>query len=68
MLDTYIEECCIARHLVTVITINGFQMVGKIIDHDDKAIVVLCGNAKKLVFKHAISTIEPLNCLTKATP
>ncbi len=59
MLDTYIEECCIARHSVKVITINGFQMVGKIIEHNDESIVVLCGNAKKLVFKHAISTIEP---------
>lgn len=59
MPDTYIEECCIARHPVKVITINGFQMVGKIIEHDDESVVVMCGNVKKLVFKHAISTIEP---------
>lgn len=59
MSDNYIEECCIARHSVKIITINGFQMVGKIIEHVDESIVVLCGNAKKLVFKHAISTIEP---------
>ncbi len=59
MPDTYIEECCIARRSVKIITINGFQMVCKIIEHDAESIVVLCGNAKKLVFKHAISTIEP---------
>lgn len=59
MRNSYIEECCIARHVVKVITINGFQMVGKIIEHDDESVIVLCGNAKKLVFKHAISTIEP---------
>lgn len=59
MPDTYIEECCINRHVVKVITINGFQMVGKIIDHNDDSIVLLCGNVKKMVFKHAISTIEP---------
>lgn len=59
MPDTYIEECCIARHAVKIITINGFQMYGKIIEHDDESVVVLCNNVKKLVFKHAISTIEP---------
>lgn len=59
MPDTYIEECCCNRHLVKVITINGFQMVGKIIEHNDNSIVVLCDNVKKLVFIHAISTIEP---------
>lgn len=59
MPDTYIEECCIARHTVKIITINGYQMYGKIVDHNDESVVVLCGNVKKLVFKHAISTIEP---------
>lgn len=59
MPDTYIEECCISRHTVKIITINGFQMVGKIIDHNNESVVLLSGNVKKLVFKHAISTIEP---------
>lgn len=59
MPDTYIEECCISRHTVKVITINGFQMFGQIVDHNENSIVLLCGNTKKLVFLHAISTIEP---------
>lgn len=59
MLDNYIENCCISGRAVKVFTINGFLMVGKIIEHDDNSIVILCGNVKKLVFKHAISTIEP---------
>ena len=59
MPDTYIEECCYTKHFVKIITINGFQMVGKIIEHDENSIVILSGNIKKLVFIHAISTIEP---------
>lgn len=59
MPDTYIEECCISRKPVKVITINGYHMVGSIIEHNDESVVILCGKCKKLVFKHAISTIEP---------
>ena len=66
MPDTYIEECCINRHTVKIITINGYQMVGKIIEHNDGNVVVLCNNVKKLVFKHAISTIEPARNVNNA--
>lgn len=59
MPNTYIEECATSRHAVKVITVNGFQMVGTIIDHNENSIVLLCGKMEKLVFKHAISTIEP---------
>lgn len=59
MPDTYIEECVTSRHAVKVITVNGFQMIGTIVDHNNDSIVLLCGKMKKLVFKHAISTIEP---------
>lgn len=59
MLDTYIEECCINQYPVKVYTINGFQMVGKIVEHDSDGLVLLCGTIKKLIFKQAISTIEP---------
>lgn len=59
MRHAYIEKLCIERKPVRVFTINGFQMVGVIIEHDMDMILMLCGNIKKLVFIHAISTIEP---------
>lgn len=45
---------------VTLITINGFQMKGRVLDVDDKAIFLLEENKEQLIYKHAISTIRPL--------
>lgn len=59
MIDGYIETCIINQNDVNIITTNGYQMIGKILIEDADYIVVLCGVEKKLVYKHAISTIEP---------
>lgn len=59
MKDGYIENCIINRNSVNVITMNGYQMTCKILEEESDYIVLLCNNKKKLVFKHAISTIEP---------
>ena len=56
---SYIEECVINRHTVNIITVNGYQMIGVILDEDPDYIVTLCNGKKKMVYKHAISTIEP---------
>lgn len=61
MPDSYIEECIINMHTVNIITVNGYQMICKILHEESDHIVVLNGNKKKMVFKHAISTIEPAN-------
>ena len=61
MRDGYIETCIINQNTVNIITINGFQMICKILEEDSDNIVVLCGGKKKVIFKHAISTIEPAN-------
>lgn len=59
MPDTYIQEAMCAKTTVRVITINGYQMYGKIFADNDNYIVLLSDGVKKLVFKHAVSTIEP---------
>lgn len=59
MPDSFIEECVINRNNVNIITVNGYQMVCKILHEENDYIVVLNANKKKLIFKHAISTIEP---------
>ena len=61
MKDGYIETCIINQHTVNIITMNGFQMVCKILKEDMDNIVVDCGGKKKMIYKHAISTIEPAN-------
>ena len=59
MEDGYIKTCIINQNAVNIITMNGYQMVCKILKEEVGHIVVLCNGKKKLVFKHAISTIEP---------
>lgn len=59
MPDSYIEKVMRAKADVRVITINGYQLHGKIFYSDDEYIVLISGGVKKLVYKHAISTIEP---------
>lgn len=65
-MNPYIDSCITNETTVNVITINGFQMFGKIIEEHDSYIVLVCGNTKKLVYKHAISTIEPAKSRNKA--
>ena len=61
MKNGYIETCIINQNVVNIITMNGFQMVCKILEEDADYILVLCDGKKKMVFKHAVSTIEPAN-------
>ena len=61
MKEGYIETCIINRKNVNIITTNGFQMMCKILEEGEDNIVVLCGGRKKMIYKHAISTIEPAN-------
>lgn len=60
MPDTYIEEVIGSRANVAVYLINGFLMKGRIVHESDSYIVVLSDGKKKMVYKHAISTISPL--------
>lgn len=62
----YIETCIINQNVVNIITMNGYQMLCKIIAEEAGFIVVVSNDKKKLVFKHAISTIEPSNPKIKA--
>ena len=59
MPDTYVEEAMFRGVQVTVFTTNGYQLRG-VITHDDLEYIVLLSNGKKkMIYKHAISTIEP---------
>ena len=66
MQDSYIETCIINQNMVNIITLNGYQMFAKILVEEEDHIVILCSGKKKLVYKHAISTIEPANPKIKA--
>lgn len=59
MPDNYIEEAVATRANAVVYTMNGFQMRGTIVADCENYIVILSNGKKKMVYKHAISTIEP---------
>ena len=59
MPDNYIDECVSAGHCVTIYTVNGYQIKGKILHDSEDSIVIFSNGKKKLIYKHAISTIEP---------
>lgn len=54
----FIEQLISAKNNVVLITVNGFQMDGVIINQDDTAVVIRRGASESLLFKHAISTIR----------
>ena len=43
---------------VTLFLVSGFQMKGHIVSFDDKTILFDSMGVSKLIYKHAISTIE----------
>lgn len=59
MEHTFIGDLIRGKAHVRVIVTNGYQMTGRILDHSDRAILIReDGGVEKMVYKHAISTIE----------
>lgn len=58
MQTDYIDECVKSNLPVKVIMLNGFQMDCRIIENGDVYVIVKANHDEKLVYKHAISTIE----------
>lgn len=47
------------RRVVTLFTVNGFQMKGRITAFDEAVVVMEIRNEQQIVYKHAVSTIAP---------
>lgn len=56
--DQFMDRLKDGRQAATVITINGYQMMGRIVDHDQHAVLMEVNGQKQLVYKTAISTIK----------
>lgn len=46
---------------VTIYLTNGFQMKGLVRGFDSFTVILDCEGKQRMVYKHAISTITPLN-------
>ena len=66
--DKMLDEITEQKIPVTVFLMNGFQIRGMILDHDDAVLVLEADSKQQIVYKHAVSTIipfRPLNYLNK---
>ena len=57
--DRFLNQARKDRILVTLFLMNGFQLRGSIISFDQFAVLVLSDGRQNLIYKHAISTIQP---------
>lgn len=58
--DEMLEEIINERVPVTIFLMNGFQLRGMVIDHDDAGIALETEGKQQFLYKHAISTIAPM--------
>lgn len=64
--DRFLNQARRDRTPVTVFLINGFQLRGTILSFDQFAVLILSENRQNLIYKHAISTIQPTETVRPA--
>ena len=57
--DRFLNQARKDRTIVTLFLMNGFQLRGTILSFDQFAVLVMSDNRQNLIYKHAISTIQP---------
>ena len=58
--DTFLTRARRAKTPVTVFLMNGYQLRGIITGFDSFAVVLVSDGKQQFIYKHAISTIAPL--------
>ena len=66
--DRFLNQARKDRTLLTLFLMNGFQLRGTIISFDQFAVLVLSEGRQNLIYKHAISTIQPADAVRMTTP
>lgn len=57
--DKFLNQARCSRTMVTLFLMNGFQIRGTIVSFDQFAVLLLSEGRQNLIYKHAISTIQP---------
>lgn len=57
--DRFLNQARKDKTPVTVFLMNGFQLRGSILSFDQFAVLILSEGRQNLIYKHAISTIQP---------
>lgn len=61
--DRFLNQARKDRTLLTLFLMNGFQLRGTIISFDQFAVLVMSEGRQNLIYKHAISTIQPADTI-----
>lgn len=62
--DLFLNQARKEKITVTIYLTNGFQFKGKVRGFDSYTVVLDCDGKQNLVYKHAISTINPMKAIT----
>ena len=60
LMKSELQELARKNAEVRVIIVNGFQIVGRIVDADESAVVIEGNGSRKVINVNAVSTVEPL--------
>ena len=66
--DRFLNQARKDRTMLTLFLMNGFQLRGTIVSFDQFAVLVLSEGRQNLIYKHAISTIQPSDPVRMAAP
>ena len=64
--DAILQECRRDKAPVTLFLMNGFQLRGIITGFDNFVVVLVSEGKQQMIYKHAISTLAPMNLLKSA--
>ena len=60
LMKSELQELARKNAEVRVIIVNGFQIVGRLMDADESAVVIDVNGSRKVINVNAVSTVEPL--------
>ena len=60
LMKSELQELARKNAEVRVIIVNGFQIVRRIVDADESAVVIEVNGSRKVINVNAVSTVEPL--------
>ena len=64
--EAILKECRRDHVPVTLFLMNGFQLRGTITGFDSFVVVLVTDGKQQMIYKHAISTLAPMNPLKAA--
>lgn len=62
--DAFLNQVRKDKILVTIFLVNGFQIRGLVKGFDNFTVVVELDGKQKLIYKHAMSTVEPIKAIS----